>query len=95
MNMLFVYDALDYSLILSTSKRTELKKELGITLNSNKVKLLKGGNPIMILSGSNTTRRPLFIGNGELSEDTIEEMFVKYQLDRFYFNEESTVEVEA
>ncbi|NLR93890.1 MULTISPECIES: hypothetical protein [Flammeovirga] len=92
MDKLFIYDALDYSLVLETTKRTILKRELGVILNSNKIKLLKEGHPVMILSGSNTTKRPLFIGSSELSEEIIEGMFVKYQLDKFYLKEEDKVE---
>lgn len=88
MTIMYVYDALNYSLIKEVSKRTVLKKDLGITLNSNKVKLLKSSQPIMILSGSNYTNRPLFISILPIPEETIEELFLKYQLDRFHVEED-------
>ncbi|OHX65151.1 hypothetical protein [Flammeovirga pacifica] len=91
MEYYFVYDALDYSLILKTTKRAILKKEFSITLNNNKVKLLRSNHPVMILSGSNSTRRPLFICQSPLSEEDIEGLFVKYQLDKFYVNMEEEV----
>ncbi|AZQ61750.1 hypothetical protein EI427_05725 [Flammeovirga pectinis] len=92
MKFLFIYDALNYSLLLTVEKRIQLKKELDITLNSNKVKLLKNGDPVMVLSGSNNTKRPLFVSSLELDEEAIEELFLKYQLDKFYeVNEEEEV----
>ncbi|MBB3695999.1 hypothetical protein KMW28_12560 [Flammeovirga yaeyamensis] len=77
---------------MRTNRRAVLKKELSITLNNNKVKLLKNRHPVMILSGSNVTRRPLFVSLQPLNEEVIEGLFVKYQLDKFYVNEEETTE---
>ncbi|KXX69196.1 hypothetical protein AVL50_16625 [Flammeovirga sp. SJP92] len=90
---MFVYDALNYSLIAKLNKRSILKRDLGITLNSNKVKLLKSGHPVMILSGSNHTKRPLFMSFDPIQEEQIEELFVKYQLERFHEEEEAKVDM--
>ncbi|MBD0402899.1 MULTISPECIES: hypothetical protein [unclassified Flammeovirga] len=93
MTTMYVYDALNYSLIAQLSKRSILKRDLGITLNSNKVKLLKAGHPVMILSGSNLTKRPLFMSFDPIQEEDIEALFVKYQLDRFHEEEEINIAV--
>ncbi|NME71867.1 hypothetical protein [Flammeovirga aprica] len=93
MTIMYVYDALNYSLIAKLNKRSILKRDLGITLNSNKVKLLKAGHPVMILSGSNLTRRPLFMSFNPIQEEDIEELFVKYQLERFHEEESSEVNI--